>query len=109
MAGIIATVTDVTRYKEAERALEASEARFRVLTESSIDLITVLDAEGVIQYQSTALKHLLGYDPAVTIGRNISEFVHREDLDHVRATLRRVVEGTHSIEPSEFRLRHRDG
>jgi diguanylate cyclase (GGDEF)-like protein/PAS domain S-box-containing protein len=109
MAGIIATVTDVTRYKEAERALEASEARFRVLTESSLDLISVLDAEGVIQYQSPALKYLLGYEPAVTLGHNVSEFVHREDLDHVRATLRRVVEGTHSIEPSEFRLRHRDG
>ena len=46
VAGLIAIITDVTRYKETERALEASEARFRVLTESSLDLISVLDADG---------------------------------------------------------------
>ena len=46
VAGLIGVITDVTRYKETERALEASEARFRVLTESSIDLISVIDAEG---------------------------------------------------------------
>ncbi len=109
VAGLIATVTDVTRYKETERALEASEARFRVLTESSIDLISVMDAAGVIQYQSPALKHLLGYDPAGTVGHNVAEFVHRDDLDHVRATLKRVVETAQSSEPAEFRLRHRDG
>ena len=58
VAGVIGTITEVTRYKEAERALEASEARFRVLTESSLDLISVLDAEGTILYQSPALRHL---------------------------------------------------
>jgi diguanylate cyclase (GGDEF)-like protein/PAS domain S-box-containing protein len=109
VAGLIATVTDVTRYKETERALEASEARFRVLTESSIDLISVLDAAGNIQYQSPALKYLLGYDPASTVGKNVADFVHRDDLDHVRATLKRVVETAQSSEPAEFRLRHRDG
>ena len=109
VAGVIGTITDVTRYKEAERALEASEARFRVLTESSIDLISVVDAEGTILYQSPALKHLLGYDPAGTVGRNIADFVHRDDLDHARATLRRVVESSHTSDPGEFRLRHRDG
>jgi diguanylate cyclase (GGDEF)-like protein/PAS domain S-box-containing protein len=109
VAGLIATITDVTRYKETERALEASEARFRVLTDSSIDLISVLDAAGNIQYQSAALMNLLGYDPTATIGHNIAEFVHRDDLDHVRATLKRVVEAAQSSEPAEFRLRHRDG
>jgi diguanylate cyclase (GGDEF)-like protein/PAS domain S-box-containing protein len=99
----------VTRYKEAERALEASEARFRVLTESSLDLISVVDAEGVIRYQSPALKHLLGYESAETVGRNVSEFVHPEDIDHSRAALRRIIEARQSIEPVEFRLRHRDG
>ena len=47
-------------------ALEASEARFRVLTESSIDLISVTEENGVLRYQSAALRHLLGFDPAST-------------------------------------------
>jgi diguanylate cyclase (GGDEF)-like protein/PAS domain S-box-containing protein len=99
----------VERYKEAERALEASEARFRVLTESSLDLISVVDAEGVIRYQSPALKHLLGYESPDTVGRNVSEFVHPEDMEHSRAALRRIIDARQSIEPVEFRLRHQDG
>ena len=109
VAGLIGIVTDVTRYKETERALEASEARFRVLTESSLDLISVVDADGRITYQSPALRHLLGYEPAETVGRNVSDLVHRDDLDHVRAAFRRIIEARQSIEPVEFRLRHRDG
>jgi len=109
VAGLIGIITDVTRYKETERALEASEARFRVLTESSLDLISVMDADGRILYQSPALRHLLGYEPADTVGRNVSELVHRDDLDQVRAAFKRVIEARQSNEAVEFRLRHRDG
>ena len=42
-------------------------------------------------------------------GKNVFELVHRDDVDHVRAAFRRVVETRHSTEPVEFRLRHRDG
>jgi diguanylate cyclase (GGDEF)-like protein/PAS domain S-box-containing protein len=109
IAGLIGTVTDVTAYKEAERALEASEARFRVLTESGLDLISVLAADGTILYQSLALRHLLGYDPADTIGRNAFDLVHRDDADQARAAFRRIVETRNFREPLEFRIRHRDG
>jgi diguanylate cyclase (GGDEF)-like protein/PAS domain S-box-containing protein len=109
VAGLIGVITDVTRYKETERALEASEARFRVLTESSLDLISVLDADGLIQYQSPALRHLLGYEPADTVGKNVAELIHQDDVDTVRAALRRIIESRQSIEPVEFRIRHRDG
>jgi len=109
VAGLIGVITDVTRYKETERALEASEARFRVLTESSIDLISVVDADGTIQYQSAALRHLLGFDPADTVGQNVFELVHRDDVEHVRAAFRRITDTRALTEPVEFRLRHRDG
>lgn len=109
VAGLIGVVTDVTRYKETERALEASEARFRVLTESSLDLISVLDAGGTILYQSPALRQLLGFEPTETVGLNVSEMVHRDDMESVTGALRRVIEARHSSEPVEFRLRHRNG
>jgi len=109
VAGIISVVTDVTRYKQTETALEASEARFRVLTESSIDLISVVDEDGRLQYQSAALRHLLGYDPADTIGKSVFELVHRDDVEHARAAFRRILEARLSTEPIEMRVRHRDG
>ncbi|MBC8022174.1 MAG: EAL domain-containing protein, partial [Burkholderiales bacterium] len=109
VAGLIGIITDVTHYKETERALEASEARFRVLTESSIDLISVVDGDGVLRYQSAALRRLLGYDPADTLGKNVHDLVHRDDAEHVRAAFRRIVDSRHLTEPVEFRLRHRNG
>jgi diguanylate cyclase (GGDEF)-like protein/PAS domain S-box-containing protein len=109
VAGLIAVITDVTRYKETERALEASEARFRVLTESSLDLISVIDADGRILYQSPALRTLLGYEPAETVGRKVTELVHRDDIELVNVAIKRVIDSRHSAEPVEFRLRHRDG
>ncbi|MBL0140970.1 MAG: EAL domain-containing protein [Betaproteobacteria bacterium] len=109
IAGLIGTITDVTRYKETERALEASEARFRVLTESGLDLISVLGADGTILYQNLALGNLLGYEPGDTLGRNVFDLVHRDDVDSARAAFRRILETSHFREPLEFRIRHRDG
>ncbi len=109
IAGLIGTITDVTDYKETERALEASEARFRVLTESGLDLITVVADDGKILYQSAALKNLLGYDPADTVGRNVFELMHRDDLEAARAAFRRILDSHQLRNPLEFRIRHRDG
>jgi diguanylate cyclase (GGDEF)-like protein/PAS domain S-box-containing protein len=107
--GVIGTITDITQYKETERALEASEARFRVLMESGLDLISVVAPDGRILYQSAAIRGLLGLDPAETVGRNVFDFVHEEDVDLARAAFRRILETSHSREPVEFRIRHRDG
>ncbi len=109
VAGLIGVVTDVTRYKETERALEASEARFRVMTESSLDLISVVDPDGTILYQSGALRSLLGYDPTETVGKNVFSMVHREDVDAFRTAMRRILDARHSSEPIELRFRHRGG
>jgi diguanylate cyclase (GGDEF)-like protein/PAS domain S-box-containing protein len=109
VAGLIGVITDVTHFKETERALEASEARFRVLTESSLDLISVMADDGTLLYQSAVLRNLVGYDPGDTIGKNVYDLIHRDDVDHVRAAFRRIVETQQSSAAIEFRLRHRDG
>jgi diguanylate cyclase (GGDEF)-like protein/PAS domain S-box-containing protein len=109
VGGLIGVITDVTQYKETERALEASEARFRVLTESSLDLISVMAEDGTIVYQSAVLRNLVGYDPGETVGKNVYDLIHRDDVEHVRAAFRRIVETHQSSAPIEFRLQHRDG
>ena len=80
-----------------------------MLTESSLDLISVIDEDGTLLYQSGALRNLLGYDPADTIGKNVFELIHRDDLGVVRPAFGRIVETRQSSEPLELRFRHRDG
>ena len=109
VAGLIGTITDVTHYKHTERALEASEARFRVLAENGIDLISVVGEDGTVSYCSPALKTLLGWEPEETIGRNVFDFVHRDDVEGVRAAFQRLLEVRQTREPVELRFRHKDG
>src|ERR1700687_2754626 len=109
VAGLLGGITDVTDCKEAERALEASEARFRVLTESSMDLISVLGEDGTISYQSPSLRSLLGFDPSEAVGRNLFEMLHPDDVESVRSAFQRIIEARQSGEPVEFRMCHRDG
>ncbi|MGH3145104.1 MAG: sensor domain-containing protein, partial [Rubrobacter sp.] len=107
--GVVVNVRDVTERKEAEAALKESEERFRVLTQNSSDVITLLEADGTICYESPAIERMLGYAAEELVGQNAFEYVHPDDVDRVRKAF---VEGLENIEgrPSaEYRFRHNDG
>ncbi len=90
-----------------------SEARFRSLVAHSSDLITVLDSQGTVTYQSPSVERILGYRVAEVEGREFAELVSKPD----RPRLAQIVAGvgdayagggseTHVIECS---LKHRNG
>jgi diguanylate cyclase (GGDEF)-like protein/PAS domain S-box-containing protein len=90
-----------------------SEARFRSLVAHSSDLITVLDAHGVVTYQSPSIQRVLGYRVDEVEGTEFARLLRKAD----RPRLAQIVAGigeayvgggaeTHVIECS---LRHRDG
>lgn len=108
-AGMIGVLTDITDFKQVAQALEASEIRFQALTESAMDIVTVLDVNGVIRYQSQSVKHLLGHDPRDMVGKSQFEIVHRDDVDKTRAAFQELVNGREMATPLEFRVRARDG
>jgi PAS domain S-box-containing protein len=65
---------------EAEqRAAEAGENRFRTLTEKSSDIIAILDANGIIQYLSSSVEHVLGFPKQHWMGTKFLDLVHAED------------------------------
>ena len=107
--GLIGVLTDITDFKQVKRALEASEGRFQVLTESAMDIVTVLDADGVITYQSPSVRHLLGVDPQRMIGRSQYDFVHEDDVELMRARFAELVKNGFVDKPFEFRVQAKDG
>ena len=86
-----------------------SEARFRSLVAHSSDLITVLDAEGVITYQSPSIEGVLGYRVDDVEGTRFDRLVSASDrpllAQLLAAESSRHSEG-HTIECSVL---HRDG
>jgi PAS domain S-box-containing protein len=91
------------------RILGESEKRFRSLVQNGSDIITILDAEGTIQYQSPSIERLLGYSTEDLVGQNAFDYVHPDDLERVRSIFGEITKRSGASGPVEVRFRHADG
>ncbi|HJK98264.1 MAG TPA: PAS domain S-box protein [Polyangiaceae bacterium LLY-WYZ-14_1] len=101
------TLQDVTEERKARQALEASEARFRVLVERAGAGIWEIDASARTMFVNERMARMIGYAPAEIQGRPFSDFLgpgHQETIDE---HLRRRWYGESSS--YEVALVHRDG
>jgi diguanylate cyclase (GGDEF)-like protein/PAS domain S-box-containing protein len=86
-----------------------SEARFRSLVAHSSDLITVLDADGIVTYQSPSVERVLGYRADEVEGTRFDRLLAEADRPRLGEIISRV--GTERTETRvlECSLQHRDG
>jgi two-component system, cell cycle sensor histidine kinase and response regulator CckA len=99
----------VVERQQAQDALRHSEIYFRRLTESSLDLITILGPDGIIRYESSSIEQTLGYKPSEYTGKSAFSFVHPEDLPRVSAAFMEALARKGNTPLLSFRFRHRDG
>lgn len=93
-----------------DKSVEESEERFRGIIENALDIITLLDEEATIIYNSPAFARQLGYESWEVLGQTFFDFVHDDDRADVERRFRKLatsveVDGT----ALEFRFRHKDG
>ncbi len=105
----VAVIMDITERERAERALKVSEEHFRSVIEVVHDLITVVDQDGMVQYQSPAFARMLGYDPEQRIGESAVHLIHPDDVERVRSAYEAFVENRSTTPAITYRLRHADG
>ena len=68
------------REEQAVRELARSEAQFRSLVRNSSDMVRLVDANGIITFESPSIRKILGYDPDEVEGRSVTAFVHPDDM-----------------------------
>ncbi len=95
--------------EQAEGALRRSEEHFRALIENSSDIITILNAKGIITFESASVERALGYKPEELVGRNAFDLIHPNDLQRALAVFSGELNQATSLVPVEYRFRHRDG
>ncbi|MBC7860176.1 MAG: PAS domain S-box protein, partial [Burkholderiaceae bacterium] len=77
----VAIARDITRQKQAERALQESEARSREITATLGEGILVTDADGAILFSNPAAQRLLGWSEAELLGRAAHALAHHTRAD----------------------------
>jgi len=103
-------IRDITERKEAEEKLRQSEERFRSLVQNATDIITVLEADGTIRYESPAIERILGYELGERLGKNALDYIHPEDVERVKDSLAKAKDNpAETQEAVEFRIQHKDG
>ncbi|HUI07315.1 MAG TPA: PAS domain S-box protein [Verrucomicrobiae bacterium] len=95
--------------QRAGEALRGTEQRFRSLVENTSDIVTILDDNGVIRYESPSIERVLGYTPEELVGKNAFDLVHPEDRERVLTVFQQVMEEPGQAARIEFRYRHQDG
>lgn len=105
---LLAVARDVTETDAAKQRLQASEERYRLLAETSSDLVQAFDAAGVCTYCSPSSLGVLGYAPEELVGHNGLTLLHPDDAEALREgrLASRRPDGTHVV---EARARHKKG
>ena len=86
-----------------------SEARFRSLVAHSTDLITVLDADGIVTYQSPSIERVLGYTIEEVEGSRFDRFLSETDRPLLAQLIAVDGSGETDAHTLECSVTHRDG
>jgi len=107
--GVLGVAMDITERRNAEETLRTSEERFRALTEHATDLVTILDARGIVRYASPSYQRGLGHNPRDLCDTSAFDLVHPDDVASARDVFTRLASAPNAIATLTLRVRRLDG
>ncbi|MBF2035949.1 MAG: PAS domain-containing protein [Leptolyngbyaceae cyanobacterium T60_A2020_046] len=96
---LYATARDITDRKATEASLQASERRFRDVTEAAGEYVWEIDVDGNYIFLTDQVLTVKGHAPQDLLGRSLFTAMHEDDVEPVQAILREA-----SLQRQSFRL-----
>ncbi|GAB4508766.1 MAG: hypothetical protein OHK0046_02210 [Anaerolineae bacterium] len=103
------TFRDITLRKQAEEAMRRSEEYFRLMIQNASDLISIIDGNGMIRYQSPSVTAILGYEAHEMLEQSIFIFIHANDAVYFVDYLTALIANPDPSTSVEFRIRNKAG
>lgn len=102
---IVGNGREITKLRESERELE----RQLSFLENTSDVITVLDRNGIGQYQNHCREHLPGANVLDVTDKDPSQYIHPDDREMARETFASVLETPGATARNELRIEQERG
>jgi PAS domain S-box-containing protein len=96
---------DVTEIEASREALKRSEEMFRLIAENSNDIISIHHEDGIVEYVSPSVKHILGYNPEDLTGSLGFNLVYQKDLNQIYVNSKNMIR---SVDPVLLTFRLKD-
>ena len=109
LAVIGGQIGQLVRRAHAERALVASERRFRALIEHGHDAIVLYDRGLRMIYRSPTAKGISGYEDRERLGGSLHDLVFEEDRRALQGVVERLMAERGGAAPFRCRILHRSG
>ncbi|MFZ5659267.1 MAG: PAS domain S-box protein [Pseudomonadota bacterium] len=105
----VGTLSDITERKQAEEALQASEARFRATFNQAAVGMALATASGELLQVNQRLCEITGYACGELLQRTFRDITHPDDLETELALRRRLLTGEIPVYDLEKRYIRRNG
>ena len=97
------------RVQERTAELDRSEQRFRSLVQSSSDVVTVINGDGAITYQSPSIGRVFGHDSEGLLDTSYFDLVHLDDHAALTTLIDSSMHRPGTNVAAELRIRNGDG
>jgi PAS domain S-box-containing protein len=101
IVGFVSMVSDITEQKRTEEALRQSEARYRTLTESTSNMIYIVDRSGDVVFVNQSAARFLGCDVKDAVGKQQEDLFPAGRAKQHAATIGRLFETGETFEKDE--------
>jgi len=93
----------------AARKLKESQERYKLITENSHDIVTLMRPDGIYDFVSPSIKEILGYEVDEILGQKTTDFIHPDDLPRIEIQMSESVKTKSKEGVAIFRFRNKKG